>query len=155
MLFLSSSSLFMMTMRRRRNRMIMTMMTRRRRTKMMTMMMVMMKYPLTTLGVLQGLSGSADHGGVGVAGAHHHGEGGIWDVGVVQLDVHVVHAVLLGDEAHAVHARVHLLHEAVRVAARGRAHPGVEAARGPVEVDCEGVGLVHLPGIGGVRECRG
>ena len=71
---------------------------------------------LTALGVFQGFSRGADHGGVGGASPHHEGEGGVRNVGVVELDVHVVHAVLFGDVAHSVHARVHLLDEAVLVA---------------------------------------
>lgn len=59
--------------------------------------------------MLQTISACSDHGGVRGQRSYHYGERGVRDVSVVQLDVHVVHAVFFWNEANSIHARVHFL----------------------------------------------
>ena len=64
---------------------------------------------LTSFSLLQSISLGQDQGCVRSHLAHQHGERAARDVGLIELDMHVVDAVFLGQEAGCVQVLVYFL----------------------------------------------
>ena len=108
----------------------------------------------TCLALLQPVAVGQHERRVGGHLADEHGEGAAGDVRFVEPDAHVVHAVLLRDEAQRQQVHVELLHEAVVDGARRNVDERVDPAAGPVQVDVERhwladlrIGRVALEGV--------